>query len=108
MLKKFGFLAILLAAIMFVIPAPQAQAGVHFGIGIGVAPTYPAYPAYPYAYGYPNYYGAPYAPGYVAPYYGYNNYYFGWGGHYRHDRDDWHDHDRGRAGFRGGHERGRH
>jgi hypothetical protein len=69
----------------------QANAGVHFGVGIGVGPGY--YGAYPY-YGYPYGYGPYYYPGpniYVGP--GYYPWYNGYwhGGYYR-----------GR-GFRGGH-----
>ena len=108
MLKKFGIPTLAAIAMLGVVGAAPAKAGVHFGIGIG-GPVYsypapapvPAYPdpyAYdPYAYPYPDYYSTPY----VAPVVPYGGFY--WGG----DRDR----DRGRVehrerGFRGHDDRG--
>jgi hypothetical protein len=71
MLKKIGFPLLTLAALLMVMPAPQAKAGVRFGVHLG-GPAYVApAPVYPYAA--PGYYNAypayPYAgPGYVYPY----------------------------------------
>jgi hypothetical protein len=71
MLRKLGIPALVLGALMTIVPA--ASAGVRFGVGIG-GPVYA--PAYPYY-------------GYYGPYYGYPYVYGGWGwghGYYRH----WH------------------
>jgi len=95
MLKKIGLPLLALAAMLIVMPTPQAKAGVRFGIGIGgpvyvAPPTVVPAPAYPPAYvapapGYynaPDYYNPypvypyPVAPGYVYPYAT-----WGWGGH---------------------------
>jgi hypothetical protein len=77
MLKKIGIPLLTLAAMLFVIPTPQAKAGVRFGVYLG-GPAYVApAPVYPYAapgyqYAAPGYYSAPaypyVAPGYVYPY----------------------------------------
>lgn len=75
MLKKIGIPLLMLAAMLILIPAPQAKAGVRFGVAVGgpavvvggpayVAPAPGYYPAYPYS-----------APVYVAPYVN-----WGWGG----------------------------
>jgi hypothetical protein len=114
MLKKLGLSAIALLGILLIAPAQQAKAGVHFGIGVGVAPAVPYYgyaappapdpyysaPYDPYAYGYNTPYVAPYVtPSYVYPY-SYGGYYGGgWGRGYGHDY-------RGayRGGWGGGHE----
>jgi hypothetical protein len=73
MLKKIGIPLLTLAAMLILIPAPQANAGVRFGVYVG-GPAYVApAPVYPYAYPAPGYYNAypayPYpAPAYVYPY----------------------------------------
>jgi hypothetical protein len=70
MLKKIGIPILTLAAMLILIPAPQAKAGVRLGVYVG-GPAYVApAPVYPYAYPAPGYYPAyPYpAPVYVAPY----------------------------------------
>lgn len=87
MLNRLGIPLLALAAMLFFIPAPQAKAGVHFGVFFGapVAPVYvvpaPAYTPYPYV---APYYGPYPAYTYPAPYY-----YWGWGG-----REHWHHHER--------------
>jgi hypothetical protein len=73
MLKKIGIPLLTLAAMLVLVPAPQAKAGVRFGVYVG-APAYVApAPVFPYAYPAPGYYTAypayPYpAPAYVSPY----------------------------------------
>jgi hypothetical protein len=83
MLKKIGIPLLTLAALLIVMPTPQAKAGVRFGVYLG-APAYVApAPVYPPAYvapapGYYNPYPAyayPVAPAYVYPYAN-----WGWGG----------------------------
>ena len=93
MLKKLGVPLLTLAALLFLIPAPQAKAGVRFSVVIG-GPAYVApAPVYPYAY--PPMYPVPdyYAPGfynaypaypYPAPAYVYP--YANWNWHRRDDR----------------------
>jgi hypothetical protein len=113
MLKKLGIPTLAVIAMLAIVGAAPAQAGVHFGIGIGgPVYTYPSPYAYSYPYGYYNpypYYSTPY---YSAPYvYPYGGYYGGWG--WGHDRDGgrYEHHDRGfrgheGGGYRGGHEGG--
>jgi hypothetical protein len=95
-MKKTNLLMILgLALVLGSAAAPKANAGVVFGVGVGV----PAYPVRAYGYVGPRYYApsyyAPsyYAPDYVAPYvapyvgYSYGRVYRGYYGRYRHGRD---------------------
>jgi hypothetical protein len=91
MLKKVGLATLALAGLLAFV-TPKAEAGVRFGIGVGVAPTAPVVPAvpvapappyadpyaYPYAYDYPYPTYGTYAYPYVAPSLGFG---FGWGGH---------------------------
>lgn len=88
MLKKIGIATLVLAGAL-AFAAPKAHAGVHFGIGVGVAPVVPAVPAVPaspgpyaypygYDYGYPYPAYGPYAYPYVGPSVGFG---FGFGGH---------------------------
>jgi hypothetical protein len=64
-MKKISLLMVLgLALVLASAAAPKANAGVVFGVGVGV----PAYPVRAYGYVGPRYYGPAYAPGYVAPY----------------------------------------
>src|SRR6185437_8564951 len=114
MLKKLGLSAIALFGILLIVPAQQAKAGVHVGIGVGGAPAAPYYgyaapdpyyaaPYDSYAYDYTTPYVAPYvAPTYVYPY-SYGGYRGGWG---HGDRREYHGgyHDAYRGGWRGGHE----
>jgi hypothetical protein len=118
MLKKIGFPLVALLALFLLIPTPQAKAGVHFGIGIGVPayPVYPAYPAYGYAdpYGYYNYSYPAYSYPYVTPVYPNYSYGYGYRGR-RYDGDRYRryehrEHERrefrgGHDGYRGGHGR---
>ncbi len=101
MLNKVGIPMLMLAAMLFVLPAKQAQAGAHFGVYLG-APAYvapaPMYPP-PYVAPAPNYYD-PYPYGYVAPTYVYPYANWGWGGGW-HGREHWN----GR-GYYGGGDRG--
>ena len=118
MLKKLGIPVVALADLLSFGVPKKAEAGVHFGIGIGVAPPYSYYDPYyaaPYSpYVYP--YGEAYAgPAYVEPYtyvtpYSYGGY---WGRGW-HDRGRGERFDRGRGfghfhgggeHFRGGHRR---
>jgi hypothetical protein len=64
MLKKVGLPLLALAALLTVVPAQKANAGVRFGVTVG-GPAY-AYPAYPGPYAYP--YSDPYYNAYPAPY----------------------------------------
>ncbi len=113
MLKKLGFSAIALAAVLVFAGASPAAAKVRFGVTIGT-PGY-AYPVDPYAtpyvdpyaYGYADPYYAPApsyvypAPTYVAPYsYGFS-YGNRWGGH---DRHEWREHERHEFREHGGRE----
>ncbi len=101
MLNKIGIPLLTLAAMLILIPAPQAKAGVRFGVYLG-APSYVApAPVYPYAYPAPGYYNAypayPYpAPAYVYPYATWRGQAYwgpvnhGWRGPVRHeDRGRW-------------------
>jgi hypothetical protein len=107
MWKRLGFsLLVPLAALLMMAGAPQAQAGVHFGIAIGVPPVYPP-PAYPYVspYPYPNAYAYP-APVYSYPY-GYYGYWDGHPDYYRvHHGRAWHRHEsRARESYRNSRDR---
>ena len=92
-MKKTSLLMILgLALVLGSAAAPKANAGVVFGVGVGV----PAYPVRAYGYVGPRYYAPSYyAPGYVAPYvapapyvgYSYGPVYRGYYGGYRYGRD---------------------
>ena len=87
MLKKIGIPILTLAAMLILIPAPQARAGVRFGVYIG-GPAYVATaPVYPYAYP---------APAYVYPYATWRGHAYwrpanhGWRGPVRHEyRGHW-------------------
>ncbi len=73
MFKKVGLPLLTLAAALVLIPAPQAKAGVRFGVYLGAPAVVAPAPVYPYAYPAPGYYNAypayPYAsPAYVYPY----------------------------------------
>ena len=96
MLKRVGIPMLALGAMLLVLPAKQAKAGVHFGIGIAAPTCVAPAPVYrqPYVAPAPDYdYYA--APTYVYPY---TNY--GWDGHaYHRDHDD--DHGRGAWGHGG-------
>lgn len=105
MLKKVGIPLLTLAAMLILIPAPQAKAGVRFGVYLG-APAYvapaPVYPPYSYVAPAPGYYNPYPAYGYPAPYvYPYAT--WGWGGHAHWDHDHY-DRGRGWDHGRGGHE----
>ena len=71
MLKKIAIPSILLAVMLLLISAPQANAKVRFGVYVGPSYTYAPYPyvySYPYGYYYPpvvRYYRP---PTYVYPY----------------------------------------
>jgi hypothetical protein len=103
MLKKIGIPLLALAALVIVMPTPQAKAGVRFGVYLG-APAYvtPA-PVYPPAYvaPAPGYYNPYPAYAYPAPYvYPYAS--WGWGGHaYRDHGYDGRDWGHGRGGHEG-------
>jgi hypothetical protein len=111
MLKKIGIGTLVLAGAL-AFAAPKAHAGVHFGIGVGVAPVVPAVPAvpaYPYAYPYGYAYGYPY-PAYGYPYVGPSvGFGLGFGGYGYHGAPAYHSvgHASGfhEGGFRGGHRR---
>jgi hypothetical protein len=95
MWKRLSLSLVVPLLALMIAGAPQAQAGVHFGVSIGVPPVYPP-PGYPYVSPYP--YPSEYA--YPPPVYGYGYY---WGGH----PDRWYSghHDRGWYGHEW-HERG--
>jgi hypothetical protein len=105
MLKKIGLPLLTLAAMLIVMPAPQAKAGVRFGVYLGgpayvaPAPVYP-YPAPGYYNAYSGYYNAypayPYvAPGYVYPYNTWRGHDYRGYGNYEGRGHEW----RGHAGY---------
>jgi len=92
MLKRIGFTAMILAALLVLLTPAPAHAKVRFGVTIGTPGyVYPADPYYTYPYPYSDYYYSRpipyYGPAYVAPYPSYN-YSFGWRSrdHERHER----------------------
>jgi hypothetical protein len=113
-LKKIGIATLVLAGAL-AFAAPKAHAGVHFGIGVGVAPVVPAVPAVPaypyaypygYAYGYPYPAYAPYAYPYVGPSVGFGLGFGGYGQHWAPGyRSFGHAEGFHGGGFRGGHRR---
>ncbi|MGA3024643.1 MAG: hypothetical protein ABSF98_07735 [Bryobacteraceae bacterium] len=80
MSKRFGFALLILVAALIIAGAPQAHAGVRFGVAVG-----PAYPPPPYAYARPYPYPYPSYYAYPPPAYGYSYGY--WSGH--RDRAYW-------------------
>jgi hypothetical protein len=94
MIKRSGFMLLALAALLILVPVPRATAGVHWGFGVQVAPSYPVYPP-PYYYNYPAPYD-PYAypayppPTYYAPTYIYP---YSRGGGWVGGSQRWHGHD---------------
>ncbi|MDP8981184.1 MAG: hypothetical protein M3O35_11395 [Acidobacteriota bacterium] len=98
MSKRIGIPVFVLVALLVVLSAPQANAGVRFGVFVG-GPAYgPVYPGYPYVYSDPYpypyrtyYYARPYPYYYSAPVYGYSSRYFWrdrrWREHERREHD---------------------
>lgn len=82
LLKKLGIPALALGGMLALTAPTPADAAVHFGIGVGVAPVYPSY-VYPYTSPYYNPYYEPYAYPYTYGY-AYPEFYWGggWGGHH--------------------------
>jgi len=100
MLKRLGFSAVAVLALLVLLAAPQAaNARVRFGVTVG-GPIY-AYPAVPYDYAYTYPYPYPYAYptyyryNYVRPGFGYapySSFGFAWGRHHGYERHEHHEH----------------